>query len=106
MNFQLQHDTFLSINIINSIEAEIYLIGDFNVNYINPTSRGYNNIKWLETKKRSRYANTNSCSDLFFINSKYIKNTEVLNVNISDHQAIFVTCKHISKTKVKSKFNG
>ena len=54
----------------------------------------------------TRYSRTNTCIDLISSNSKYIMNSGVPDVNISDHQAIFVTRKHSSKIKMKTNFIG
>ena len=49
----------------------------------------------------SRYSHINTCIDLIFSNCKYVMQSSVADVNISDHQAVFIACKHIPKIKIK-----
>ena len=108
------HDTLLSINTNVNADFETYILGDFNINYLDHQSPGYRDIKWFEQRTGlsqfittpTRYSNTNSCIDLIFSNSKSIKMTGVLDLNISDHQLIFITRKHTPKTKTASEFSG
>ena len=108
------HDTVTSVNALHNNEIEIFIMGDFNVNYSNPLSPGYQDLKWFEQRTglsqyittTTRFSQTNSCIDLFFTNCNCITKSGVLDVNISDHQAIFITPKHIPKRKKAAQFFG
>ena len=82
----------------NNYNREIFILGDFNVNYLNPNDTGtklllefeqLNGLKQL-IKKPSRGLN---CIDLLFTNSSDVANSDVLALNISDHDLIFATKK-------------
>ena len=104
----LQQITFLNRS------AEMFLIGDFNVNYKEITSPNTKTLKWFEQRiglkqiisDYTRYLANSSCLALIFTNSNTIYNKGTLDVNISDHEMIFVTRKHITKEKNPSNFTG
>ena len=62
------HDTIVSLNASTTHEIEIFVLGDFNINYTNSTSPGYKDIKWFEQRvgfqqlinASTRYAHTNT----------------------------------------------
>ena len=54
----------------------------------------------------TRFSTLNSCIDLIFTDSLSIAEHGTLDVNLSDHQMIFLTRKHVSKPKVSSTFSG
>ena len=101
--------TFCEIltNTVNSLSDEmtcdfdLIVMGDFNVNYRYPDKNGYNDIKWFEQrtglrqliKEMTRFSQLNSSIDLIFSNCNHISNVGTLDLNISDHQAIFITKK-------------
>ena len=74
------HDSIMSLNTTINNEFEIFILGDFNINYKNPISPGYKDIKWFEQRiglqqlidLTTRYSHMNTCIDLIFSNSKYI----------------------------------
>ena len=108
------HDIIVSLRTVIPNDFELFIIGDFNIDFLNPTSPGYRDIKWFEQrvglqqliKIPTRYSTVNTCIDLIFSNCKYVMRTGVADVNISDHQAIFITRKNTSKKKTKTKFTG
>ena len=63
-------------------EIDIFILGDFNINYRDPNRTGFFNLKWLEQR------------------------TGPLDLNISDHQPVFISRKHETKTKEKLNFLG
>ena len=71
-------------------------------------------LKWLEQQLGlkqiindiTRFSNTNSCIDLILTNSLLVFDRGTLDVNISDHEMIYVTRKHTKKTKNASFFEG
>ena len=75
---------------------------------------GYNNLEWFEHRSRLEpkmknitcYSNNNSCLDPVYTNSKITSKSGTLDCNISDHQSVFITCKHITKPKEKLEFSG
>ena len=106
-------DLLQQITLYNN-SADIFLLGDFNVNYKDATSSNTKTLKWFEQRiglkqiitDITRFSDRNSCIDLIFTNSGSISNQGTLDVNISDHEMIFVTRKHVSKEKNPSSFNG
>ena len=54
----------------------------------------------------TRYSTVNTTIDLIFINSDCIANSGVLNVNVSDHQARYVTRKKTRVSNEKIRFRG
>ena len=97
-------------NSINSLadmidqNFELFIMGDFDINYRATEANGYKDIKWFEQRtglrqlisEITRYSHLNSCIDLIFTNSNEISCSGTLDLNISDHQAIYITRKHIT----------
>ena len=81
--------------------ADIFLMGDFNIDYANPRANGRKELKELESvcgMKQfitgfTRYSATPSLIDLVFSNSDYILESGTESVNVSDHEAIYVIRK-------------
>ena len=67
------------------------------------TSFGMKQKNWETTRYSSQI---NTCIDLIFTNCDYISNSGTLDLNISDHQAIFVTKKKQAVKNNKIKFKG
>ena len=93
---------------------EIFILGDFNIIYRTPSNPDTKLLKWFEQGASlkqiindvTRFSNINSCIDLIFTDSSFIFDKGTLDVNLSDHEMIFVTRKHVSKTKVSTSFEG
>ena len=76
----------------NYPNAEIILLGDFNLNIRDTNSAEARHVKWLEQMTGlkqcitgiMRYSNTNSCIDLLFTNMSNNNTTNILDINISD----------------------
>ena len=91
---------------------EIFILGDFNINYRTPNHQDTKLLKWFEQRSSlkhiikdiTRFSNLNSCIDLIFSDSLFLNDFGTLDVNLSDHA--FVTRKHIKKVKVSSRFTG
>ena len=87
---------------------EVFIIGDFNINYAAKGNKERTLLKDFEalTSLRqvidqiTRFSRTNSTIDLLFTNSEHISNFGTLDLNLSDHEAIFMTRK-----KKKEHFN-
>ena len=103
-----------SLNHMFNHDTDVFILGDFNINYRDPNRTGFNNLKWFEQhsgltqkiKDITRFSNNNSCIDLIFTNSDEISQCGTLDLNISDHQPIFITRKHKPKIKEKLNFLG
>ena len=90
---------------------ELYLLGDFNINFNNKTDpdvRKLVNFQDLTTLKQLITDNTrnNNCIDLIFTNSDSIGGSDVLDINISDHDLIYVTHKHQTSKHNRVTFTG
>ena len=104
------------IDIINAQNrsADFFVLGVFNINYKANTNPETKTWKWFEQKMGfkqiisdiTRYSNNDSCIDLIFTNSLFVYEKGTLDVNLSDHEMIFVTRKHIHKEKNSSTFQG
>ena len=96
------------------ISTELFILGDFNINYFTKNSPEMRELKWLEQKNSlsqcintaTRYSNNNSCIDLILTNSIAILESGVLDVNLSDHEMIFVTRKHTKNINTPTEFTG
>ena len=89
-------------------DNEIFIVGDFNINYAATTNKDRKLLKEFEAMtglkqiidQPTRYARNNTTIDLIFTNSEHISNHGTLNLNISDHEIIY-----ISRKKKKEQFN-
>ena len=87
--------------------AEVFLLGDFNINYLNGRAVETKLLKEMEKEtglhqlitEPTRCARTNTLSDLIFTNCTCVRECGILGANISDHEAIYVNRK-----KEKEKF--
>ena len=94
--------------------CEIFILGDFNINYFNKRDPHTRALMWLEnvtgfkqlTKDVTRFSANNSCLDLILTDSEHVKNCGTLDVNLSDHEMIFVTRKMDSIIHKKTEFVG
>ena len=74
----------------------------------------YKHMKWLERatglKQQiqgfTRYSDKNSCIDHLFTNMQDNFSTKILDVNLSDHQFLYLNRKHTPKPKDKIDFTG
>ena len=89
--------------------AEIILLGDFNLNTLTKNSIDAQQVKWIEQATglkqyitgTTRHSNNDSCIDLIFTNLQNTFSTKILDVNISDHQFIYLNRKHQTKPRAK-----
>ena len=97
------------IDITNDISTndnkEIFILGDFNINYSNKTSedmRSLHDFELLTNLKQliSNPTRQNNIIDLVFTNSMSISASGVLHLAISDHELIYCSIK-----KDKTRFN-
>ena len=92
--------------------AEIIMLGDFNLNLIDKNSDDARHVKWIEQATGlkqyndgiTRYSNNNSCIDLLFTNMINNFSVNILDLNISDHQFIHINRAHVPKEKSKLEF--
>ena len=87
---------------------DMFILGDFNINYATKGGQSRKQLKEFEALTNlnqliqvpTRYSTNNSIIDLIFTNSSNIMNCGTLDLNLGDHEVIFVTRK-----KSKDKFN-
>ena len=95
-------------------KQDIFVIGDINIDV---KKKSDSNTKDLIQLMNSfglkqyidgitRYGRNSSCIDLIFSNSEYICNSGILDLNFSDHQAVFVSRKRTNSIKTKIEFTG
>ena len=92
-------------DIVQSTNADLFLLGDFNVNQFDKTSLEYKHLHRFEilTNLRqymqhpTRQAN---CIDLIYTNCDCVAGSRVLDILLSDHELIYIT-----RTKEKTKYN-
>ena len=108
--FQLQ-----LLKLQDFLNAEIFISGDFNIDLNNMKDQNGKSLLNIcksygllqVIKKAKRYGKTrNSIIDLIFTNSKYIANSGVLNVNLSDHEMIYISKKNGKDPKIQTSFLG
>ena len=95
-------------------QCAIFILVDMNINSKATNNPDTNILKWFEQRtglkqiinETKRFSNNNSCIDLIFTNSACVLNQGTLDVNVSDHEMIFVTRNHVTKTKNPSSFQG
>ena len=98
-------------SIIENRNVELFVLGDFNINFNkknDPDVRKLVNFQDLTTLKQIITQNTrnNNCIDLIFTNSDNIGNSGVKEVNISDHDLVYATHKHLTPKHKKVSFHG
>ena len=113
VNFiKLLNDTIAKLKIKSN--TEIYLMGDFNIDMLDKKSK---NVKDLfQSAKMSgalplineytRKSDKSTCIDQIFTNCDCICDSGVVDINISDHFAVFCTRKKSSEKGIKKEFSG
>ena len=96
--------------------CDFFLMGDMNIDYAKTNEVSQKKLKSFATlfgldqliNDPTRYNSNqnNSTLDLIFTNSTKIFNAGVKWVNLSDHELVYATRKHVSKTKTKLEFTG
>ena len=99
--------TEMTVNIMTGHNWELFLLGDFNIDYSANTSFGKRCLKEFESltglkqiiKQVTRFSDKNSVIDHIYTNSNLVQDQGTLPVNLSDHELIYV-----SRKKMKEKF--
>ena len=95
-----------SVNDITGIRnSDIFLLGDFNVNYLDNRTADYkclHRFEMLTSLKQyiQQPTRKDHCIDLVYSNCDYVSNSGVWNILLSDHELIFITRK-----KPKTRYN-
>ena len=102
-----------------SDNTDIFLLGDFNIDMgdtntveskeLNFTTRSLGLAQLVNEPTRISFRNgvaKNSKIDLIFSNSDYVRETATLDLNISDHLAVFLTRKKVQVKREKIDFQG
>ena len=110
-------EAFMNANLKDN--TEIYLLGDFNINYDDKKSSTFRELDFTTralgltqlicepTRVTFREGVASETKiDLVFSNSEIISCADVLNINISDHKAVMVTRKKKHSPPTKVKFKG
>ena len=95
----------------NTYNKEIFILGDFNVNYLqkdNPHTKQLTQFEVLTGLKQivNKPTRMGNCIDLIFSNSTDIANSGVVDVNLSDHDLIFATKKKTTPKREHIDFLG
>ena len=93
---------------------DIFMMGDFNINIDKASNKESKDLINLFNsfglkqliRETTRYGAKNSCIDLIFTNSDYISKSGTLDLNFSDHQAVYVTRKKNKIINKKITFKG
>ena len=101
--------------------TEIYMLGDFNIDFkpLNSKSPAFKELDFtakalgltqlINDPTRIQHRNGLECSstlDLIFTNSEFVKEAQVLDINISDHLSVLVRRKKKWKKLEKISFKG
>ena len=110
-------EAFLKANL--RVNAEVYLLGDFNINFddrkslsykeLDFTTRSLNLKQYVPSPTRITFRDgtcNQSKIDLIFTNSEFIHSARVLDLNLSDHQAVMITRKKVYVKPHKVSFVG
>ena len=95
----------------NNFNREIFIMGDFNINYLGVNTQNMKHLLNFEQttglkqiiKQPTRGEN---CIDLIFTNSNDVTNSGVWGLNISDHDMVYITKKKASVTRKRVSFIG
>ena len=98
----------------NLDRKDLFIVGDINIDI---NKKAHQKTKDLLQNMNSyglkqyihgitRFGKTNSCIDLVFSNSECINNAGILDLNFSDHQAVYITRKKQKPNNEKMKFIG
>ena len=101
-------------NLKSKDNRDIFMMGDFNINIKKAANKDSKDLINLFNsfglrqmiKDTTRYGNRNSCIDLIFTNSDYISDSGTLDLNFSDHQAVYVSRKKLKLANRKISFKG
>ena len=106
-NGTIKEFTALLTEMVNEIccnyRMEIYILGDFNIDYLDSNSLGRKYLKEFESLTEMkqyltgpiRFATKNSTIDLIYMysNSEFIREQGTKHWNISDHEAVYINRK-------------
>lgn len=102
-------------SIVDGTNYDIFVMGDMNIDYLKESSPARRSLKNLERlcgltqiiKQPTRYSTRSSLLDLIFTNSNYILKSGVIDLNLSDHECVFVIRKkEYNIKKTTTKFDG
>ena len=87
--------------ILSKGNIDIFLIGDFNIDYSYNRALGRNDLRDMEmstglkqlVKEPTRYGTWNTLIDLLFTKSDFVFESGVLDINLSDHEGIYLIRK-------------
>ena len=100
---------------INTSKVDVFLMGDFNVNYKNMSSPSYKKLKFFaqsngltqHIKNTTRNTDkTDLLIDLVLSNSRFISKAGTLEHYMSDHQPIYVVYKKEKDKRESVQFTG
>ena len=100
---------------LNTAKNDIYILGDWNVNYKNMLSPNYkkmfffensNNLKQVIKDTTRNTDKTKSLIDLIFTNAPHISESGTIESFISDHQPVYIIKKQAKVAKTGVKFEG
>ena len=100
---------------LNLVKADLFLLGDFNINYRNKRSPDYKRFNFFAqsnsltqhiTSTTRNTDKTKSLLDLALTNSKFIDRAGTLEHYISDHQPIYIVHKKGRDNRQSVEFDG
>ena len=109
-----KHLNFCLDNLCSKNNRDIFIMGDVNINISKVTNKDskdlinvFNSFGLKQLiKDTTRYGRRNSCIDLIFTTSDYISDSGTMDLNFSDHQAVYVSRKKRKIEKKKISFKG
>ena len=95
----------------NNFNKELFILGDFNLNYCNPNDPNTKQLMGFEQLTGLKQLILNptrgsNCIDLIYTNSNDVAAADVFPLNISDHELIYVTKKKACSKRKKVSFQG
>ena len=104
-----------ALNSVDLLKNELFIIGDLNLDFLDNKVAGVKELKLLFKqfglmqliKEPTRYSPIrNSCLDLICTNSNNIAKAQVCDINISDHEMVLMTRRHVKFKDKKTSFIG
>ena len=96
-------------------KEDVFLMGDYNIDFLNKLDESYKSINEFGNQigmdmcinSKTRFSKTkDSCLDQIITNSNFVHDSGTCDLNISDHQLVYVIHKKVKLQKEKNTFWG
>lgn len=114
-NGNVQEFSEYLIEVINALDRgkrqDVFLLGDFNINYLDKTSMAMKHLKNFENLTQMKQlinkpTRKESILDLIYSNSDCVMKADVIDFHLADHLGVFLTRKKDKSPKITVSFEG